>query len=96
MILLLIILKSISKIGLKEVNKIKEKLINGDFINLRESSIYFENTLNGTKTPNDFVTQKDSLNLLLICIELCEDRLFGFSEKTDIITDRVLEKLNKL
>ncbi len=89
-------LKSISKIGLKEVNKIKEKLINGDFINLRESSIYFENTLNGTKTPNDFVTQKDSLNLLLICIELCEDRLFGFSEKTDIITDRVLEKLNKL
>lgn len=89
-------LKSISKIGLKEVNKIKEKLNNGDFINLRESSIYFENTLNGTKTPNDFVTKKDSLNLLLICIELCEDRLFGFSERTDLITDRVLEKLNEL
>jgi AbiV family abortive infection protein len=89
-------LKSISKIGLKEVNKIKEKLNNGDFINLRELSIYFENTLNGTKTPIDFVTKKDCLNLLLICIELCEDRLFGFSKRTDLITDRVLEKLNEL
>jgi AbiV family abortive infection protein len=89
-------LKSTTKIGLNELNKIKEKLNNGDFINLRESSIYFENTLNGTKTPSDFVTKKDCLNLLLICIELFEDRLFGFSDRTDLITDRVLEKLKQL
>jgi AbiV family abortive infection protein len=89
-------LKSAQKIGLNELNRIKKKLNDGDYINLREYSIYFENTINGTNTPGDFITKKDCLNLLLICIELFEDRLFGFSGRTDLITDRVLEKLKEL
>ena len=32
----------------------------------------------------------------MICIEVFEDRLFGAYKKTDIITDRVLEKLKTL
>ncbi|UQD57576.1 AbiV family abortive infection protein [Flavobacterium sp. K5-23] len=89
-------LKSISKIGIEETILIKDKLNNGEFVSLRESSLYFENCQNGTKTPNDLITKTDCLNLLLICIEIFEDRLFGFSDKTDIITDRVLMKLNEI
>ena len=89
-------LKSISKIGIEETILIKDKLNKGEFVILRESLLYFENCENGTKTPTELITKTDSLNLLLICIEVFEDRLFGFSEKTDIITDRVLKKLNEI
>ena len=53
-------------------------------------------TLIAAKSPKDYFSEIDTRNLLLICIELFEDRLFGASSKTDIITDRVLLKLKAI
>ena len=70
------------------------KLKKGALIKIRENALYFKN-INGKCLISDkFINEENSKLLLMICIEVFEDRLFGAFTKTDQITDRVLEKLH--
>ena len=89
-------LKSEKRIGKNRVNDILNKLNNGTYTQIRESCLYFENINGICNTPQGRFTDFDARDLLLISIELFEDRLFGAYLKTDIITDRVLLKLNEI
>lgn len=82
--------------GEELINFILKNLKNGYYITIRENSLYFKN-INGKCIVSDKTITKDSTKiLLLICLEIFEDRLFGFSYQTDIITDRVLSKYNDI
>ena len=86
-------LKIKEKYGVKKIQAIFEKLKNGSFINIRENSLYFRCNKGKLKTSDDFISQENNKILLELCIEIFEDRLFGYSDQTDFITDRVLQKL---
>jgi AbiV family abortive infection protein len=89
-------LKSEKRIGKNKISIILNNLNNGTYSIIREKSLYFENIDGICKTPLNEFTEIEVRDLLLICIELFEDRLFGAYAKTDIITDRVLLKLNEI
>jgi AbiV family abortive infection protein len=81
--------------GKEKIQEILENLKSGKFIEIRENSLYFKNIGGKCVISDEFINEENSKLLLMICIEVFEDRLFGAYERTDIITDRVLEKLLK-
>ena len=87
-------LKTKQIFGVDKILDILTKLKKGDLIEIRENALYFKN-INGKCLISDkFINEGNSKLLLMICIEVFEDRLFGAYIKTDLITDRVLEKLH--
>lgn len=89
-------LKTKKLYGKDLIDGILKNLKDGYYISIRENSLYFKN-IDGECIVSDKNITKDSTKiLLLICLEIFEDRLFGFSDQTDIITDRVLSKYNDI
>jgi AbiV family abortive infection protein len=82
--------------GKEKILEIQKKLENGNFIKLREESLYFESTKNGVKLPNKIITELDSRLTLFLCIELFEDRFLGLSKDADLISNRMTRKLDTL
>ena len=82
--------------GKEKVDDIQRKLENGNFLKLREESIYFESTENGVKLPNKIIDELDSRLILFLCIELFEDRFLGWSKDADLISNRITSKLDSL
>jgi AbiV family abortive infection protein len=67
----------------------------GDFVDLRESALYIEQSENGLKVPRNAVSFSTARELLLLAVEAFDDALVGMSgqtyvlsEKTDEIFDR--------
>ncbi|MDR0227870.1 MAG: AbiV family abortive infection protein [Flavobacteriaceae bacterium] len=89
-------LKTKKKYGAELTDEILKNLKEGYYINIRENALYFKN-INGKCIVSDKAINSESTKvLLLICLEIFEDRLFGFSNKTDIITDRVLSRYDEI
>ena len=78
------------------IDRILKNLKNGYYISIRENALYFKNIEGKCVVSDKNITKNTTKVLLLICLEIFEDRLFGFSHQTDIITDRVLSKYNDI
>ena len=84
------------KIGKEKVSLIYNNLKSGHYSKLRESAIYFQISVDTVQLPYSLIESDEAGNILLLCIELFEDSLFGVSDKSDIITDRVLSKFRRV
>ena len=82
--------------GKEKMREIQEMLENGNFIKLREESIYFESTKNGLQIPHKISNELDSRIMLFLCIELFEDRFLGLSKDADLVSERITSKLDYL
>jgi len=89
-------LKTNSIYGENLISEILRNLKNGFYISIRENALYFKNIDGKCVVSDKNITRENTKILLLICLEIFEDRLFGFSHQTDIITDRVLSKYNDI
>lgn len=79
--------------GLEKIKEIQVKFKNGYYLKLREESIYFQSSSKGLKLPQEVISKLESKIILIICMEFCEDKLSGYSNKGDLTTDRVSKKL---
>jgi AbiV family abortive infection protein len=63
----------------------------GNFVDLRESSLYIEQSENGLKVPRNAVSFSTARELLLLAVEAFEDALVGMSGKTYVLSERTDE-----
>jgi AbiV family abortive infection protein len=77
-------------LGNERVNDIFEKLHSGEFVKIRENCLYFQRNEQELIIPHEIVDPKLSFEMLLICIEIVDDK---FSGLTSFATD-IAENLN--
>jgi AbiV family abortive infection protein len=78
-------------LGKERCSDLLNEATNGDFRNLRESSLYFTNIEGQLVTPANVVPKERAKEFLLLAIETADDRLVGYTGQTWIIENRMNE-----
>ncbi|MCI5132454.1 MAG: AbiV family abortive infection protein [Candidatus Electrothrix sp. EH2] len=78
-------------LGKKRCEELLHEAARGDFRNLRESSLYFNNENGRFVTPATEVGEARAKELLLLALVVVDDRLVGYTNHTGVIEQRINE-----
>lgn len=73
------------------VNEIIGDLRKGRYKNIREDAIYFKRDANKLTVPSDKINKEHARNLLLVAIEILDDRLIGYTKYTFKLSEKLDE-----
>ena len=71
----------------KRIIEILQNLDSGKFIEIRENCLYFERNNEMLVIPNDIIDKKLSFEMLLIVIEMIDDKFWGLTKLASKISD---------
>lgn len=79
-------------LGKERVNQIFNELQNGKFVEIRENCLYFQRNEKSLFLPNENINNKLAFELLLIVIEMVDDKFWGLTN----IASEISNELNKI
>ena len=78
-------------LGKERCSELLKEAAHGNFRNLRESALYFENINGQFVTPSNVISRGRARELLLLALETADDRLIGYTGHTGVIEKRMNE-----
>lgn len=78
-----------NSIGEERLNDIFKKLQDGKFVETRESCIYFQRDKNALLIPDEMIEKKLAYEILLVVLEMVDDKFWGLTNKASIISDEL-------
>jgi AbiV family abortive infection protein len=79
--------------GTTELLDLLERIDRGWLRDLREWAVYSDSTSGEFKTPKDRVLEADSWDVLLLTVEVFDDRLVGFTDHTFRVSEEIKQRL---
>jgi AbiV family abortive infection protein len=79
-------------IGEKRINEIFIDLQDGKFVEIRENCLYFQRDQYSLKLPDEIIDPKLAFEILLVVVEMVDDKFWGLTANASIISD----ELNKI
>ena len=76
-------------IGKERINQIFTELQNGKFVEIRENCLYFQRNEKSLFLPNENIENKLALEMLLIAIEMVNDKFWGIMDVASLISDEL-------
>ena len=79
-------------LGIDRAKQVFEDLQNGKYSKIRENCLYFSRNVDGLQIPTQSISMDSAIELLLVCIEMVDDKFWGVTNQATL----VCERLNKL
>jgi len=76
-------------IGKERINQIFTELQNGKFVEIRENCLYFQRNEKSLFLPNENIENKLAFEMLLIAIEMVNDKFWGIMDVASLISDEL-------
>ena len=76
-------------IGENRVNQIFKELQDGEFVQIRENCLYFQRNNNSLLLPDEIIDVKLAFEMLLISIEMVDDKFWGLTAVASVISDEL-------
>jgi AbiV family abortive infection protein len=83
-------------IGEDRVRELLDMAESGDLVRMRESSLYADTVDGQFLVPSERFTKSDGRDLLLLALEVWDDRLYGLTSHSYTIDKRMMELFEKI